>query len=54
MISQAATVVLGPRPDAGSTANVAPARSVRVAYLTDPPAAGTRMLAEAGVEIVRV
>ena len=33
---------------------IAPANRVHVAYLSDPPAAGTRMLAEAGVEMIRV
>jgi DeoR/GlpR family transcriptional regulator of sugar metabolism len=57
MIMQAATVVLvaTARKFDGRGLNViAPARRVRVAYLADPPAAGTRMLADAGVEIVRV
>jgi DeoR/GlpR family transcriptional regulator of sugar metabolism len=57
MISQAATVVLvatGRKFDGRGLNVIAPARSVRIAYLSDPPAAGTRMLAEAGVEIVRV
>jgi DeoR/GlpR family transcriptional regulator of sugar metabolism len=57
MISQAATVVLvaTARKFDGRGLNViAPANRVRVAYLTDPPAAGTRMLTQAGVEIVRV
>jgi DeoR/GlpR family transcriptional regulator of sugar metabolism len=57
MISRAATVVLVAthRKFDGRGLNViAPARQVRVAYLTDAPAAGTRVLAEAGVEIIRV
>jgi DeoR/GlpR family transcriptional regulator of sugar metabolism len=57
MITQAATVVLvaTPRKFDGRGLNViASARRVRVAYLADPPTAGTRMLAEAGVEIIRV
>jgi DeoR/GlpR family transcriptional regulator of sugar metabolism len=57
MISQAATVVLvatGRKFDGRGLNVIAPANRVRVAYLTDPPVAGTRMLAEAGVEIVRV
>jgi DeoR/GlpR family transcriptional regulator of sugar metabolism len=57
MISQAATVVLvatGRKFDGRGLNVIAPANRVRVAYLTDPPAAGTRMLAEAGVEIIRV
>ena len=33
---------------------IAPASRVGVAYLADVPAAGSRVLAEAGVEIVRV
>jgi DeoR/GlpR family transcriptional regulator of sugar metabolism len=54
---QAATVVLvaTQRKFDGRGLNViAPARRVQVAYLADPPASGTRMLAEAGVEIIRV
>jgi DeoR/GlpR family transcriptional regulator of sugar metabolism len=57
MISQAATVVLvaTQRKFDGRGLNViAPARRVQVAYLADPPASGARMLAESGVEIVRV
>jgi DeoR/GlpR family transcriptional regulator of sugar metabolism len=57
MISQAATVVLvatGRKFDGRGLNVIAPAGRVRVAYLTDPPAAGTRMLADAGVEIIRV
>jgi DeoR/GlpR family transcriptional regulator of sugar metabolism len=57
MIMQAATVVLvatGRKFDGRGLSVIAPARRVRVAYLADPPAAGTRMLAEAGVEIIRV
>ena len=57
MISQAATVVLvatGRKFDGRGLNVIAPAGRVRVAYLTDPPVAGTRMLAEAGVEIMRV
>jgi DeoR/GlpR family transcriptional regulator of sugar metabolism len=57
MIMQAATVVLvaTQRKFDGRGLNViAPARRVHVAYLADPPAGGTRMLAEAGVEIIRV
>ena len=57
MISQAATVVLVAthRKFDGRGLNViAPARRVQIAYLTDPPASGARMLAESGVEIVRV
>jgi DeoR/GlpR family transcriptional regulator of sugar metabolism len=57
MIGQAATVVLvaTSRKFDGRGLNViAPAQRVQVAYLADPPSAGTRMLAEAGVEIIRV
>jgi DeoR/GlpR family transcriptional regulator of sugar metabolism len=57
MITQAANVVLvaTQRKFDGRGLNViAPAQRVQVAYLTDPPAGGTRMLAEAGVEIIRV
>jgi DeoR/GlpR family transcriptional regulator of sugar metabolism len=57
MIAQAATVVLvaSARKFAGRGLNViVPARQVQVAYLADPPAAGARMLAEAGIEIIRV
>jgi DeoR/GlpR family transcriptional regulator of sugar metabolism len=57
MISQAATVVLvatGRKFDGRGLNVIAPARRVQVAYLTDPPPSGARMLAESGVEIVRV
>ena len=57
MISQAATVVLvaTQRKFDGRGLNViAPARRVQVAYLTDAPASGARVLAESGIEIVRV
>jgi hypothetical protein len=33
---------------------IAPAQRVQIAYLTDPPAAGARILADSGVEVVRV
>ena len=43
------------RPSNASGLNViAPARRVQVAYLADPPSSGARMLAESGVEIIRV
>ena len=57
MITHAATVVLVAthRKFDGRGLNViAPAARVQVAYLTDPPPAGARILADAGVEIVRV
>jgi DeoR/GlpR family transcriptional regulator of sugar metabolism len=57
MISQAATVVLvaTKRKFDGRGLNViAPAKRVQVAYLTDAPASGARVLAESGIEIVRV
>jgi DeoR/GlpR family transcriptional regulator of sugar metabolism len=57
MIDQAATVVLvaTSRKFDGRGLNViVSARRVQIAYLTDPPATGTRTLAEAGVEIIRV
>src|SRR3954447_20019724 len=57
MIMQSATVVLVAthRKFDGRGLNViAPAQRVQVAYLTDPPAAGARMLADSGVEVVRV
>jgi DeoR/GlpR family transcriptional regulator of sugar metabolism len=57
MISQAANVLLvatGRKFEGRGLNVIAPASRVRVAYLADAPAAGTRVLAEAGVEIVRV
>jgi DeoR family transcriptional regulator of aga operon len=57
MIMQAATVVLVATQrkfDGRGLSVIAPARRVQVAYLADPPVTGTRMLAEAGVEIIRV
>ncbi|MDX6571393.1 MAG: hypothetical protein QOC86_549, partial [Gaiellales bacterium] len=57
MIAQSATVVLVAthRKFDGRGLNViTPAHRVQVAYLTDPPAAGARMLADSGVEVVRV
>jgi DeoR/GlpR family transcriptional regulator of sugar metabolism len=57
MISQAATVVLvatGRKFDGRGLNVIAPASRVRVAYLTDAPASSTRILADAGVEIMRV
>jgi DeoR/GlpR family transcriptional regulator of sugar metabolism len=57
MIMQAATVVLVAthRKFDGRGLNViAPAQRVQVAYLTDPPASGARMLADSGVEVIRV
>lgn len=57
MIGQAATVVLvatGRKFDGRGLNVIAHARCVQVAYLADPPTSGTRMLAEAGVEIIRV
>ncbi|MDX6600410.1 MAG: hypothetical protein QOE87_4297 [Gaiellales bacterium] len=57
MISQAATVVLvatGRKFDGRGLNVIAPANRVHVACLADPPVAGARMLAEAGVEIIRV
>jgi hypothetical protein len=57
MIAQAATVALVATartfPARGLNVLV-PARQVQMAYLADPPAAGARMLAEAGIEIFRV
>ena len=57
MISQAANVLLVATAHKfeGRGLNViAPASRVGVAYLADVPAAGSRVLAEAGVEIIRV
>ncbi|HET6173604.1 MAG TPA: DeoR/GlpR family DNA-binding transcription regulator [Gaiellales bacterium] len=57
MISHAARVVLVAthRKFEGRGLNViVPAEQVQVAYLTDPPPSGARILADAGVEIVRV
>jgi hypothetical protein len=47
-------VATGWKFDGGGLNVIAPASRVRVAYLSEAPAAGTPMLAEAGVEVVRV